>query len=406
MNFKAARAAALKAAREIASKALAESRDLTGDEQAEIQAKMAEIADLDAKIKAQEEGGQLLAQLDGLEVKDRADDHRDDGEKPARSLGEHFAKSVGADRLAMLKSTPGMTVGAAEFKAATDPHSTPAAFTGTVLEQVDTNLVRGYRRPLVTDLFSTGTISGTSIRYFVEAGVEGGFATVAEGGQKPQLHIQDPTPVVDSVKKIAAWFDVDDEMIEDLPFWVSELNNRGLYLLSVKEEDQILNGDGTGSNLDGVLHRSGVQAMTYPAGGIAEAIFKAMTQIQTVTGLSADGVVINPADYQDLRLSKDGNGQYFGGGYFAGQYGQGGIALQPQIWGLSTVVTPAVPVGAPVVGAFKQAATVYRKGGVKVDATNSDQGKFTKDIVTTRIEERLALAVRVPSAIVKLSKAA
>ena len=54
-----------------------------------------------------------------------------------------------------------------------------------------------------------------------------------------------------------------------------------------------------------------------------------------------------------------------------------------------------------MVGAFKASTTLYRKGGVRVESTNSDQGKFTKDIITTRIEERIALAVRMPAAIVK-----
>ena len=402
MNWKAKRAAAVKAARDIAAAAMTAGRDLSDDERKSIGAAMEEVSEADRHLKAEAEGAALLERLDGLAVKDVPDGDKGGDETPARTLGDHFVKSVGGDGLARLRRTPGGSVGAPEFKAATDGHSTPAAFTGSVLQDVDTTLVRGFRRPLVSDLFSTGTISGTSIKYFVEAGVEGGFGTVAPGGQKPQLHVADPTPVVDSVTKIAGWFDTDDEMVEDVPFWVSELNNRGLYLLAVAEEDQLLNGDGTGSNLTGILKRSGVQSITYAAGKLAEGIFNAITQIQNVTGLSADGVVINPADYQDLRLSKDGNGQYFGGGYFAGQYGQGGISLQPPIWGLSTVVSPAVPVGGPVVASFKQAATIYRKGGVRVDATNSDSGKFTKNVVTTRIEERLALAVRVPAAIAQL----
>lgn len=402
MNLKAMRAAALKAAREIVSKALAESRDLTDEEQGEIQAKMAEISELDGKIKAQEEGSQLLKQLDGLTPKDHHVNEKGSEEKPAKSLGDHFVKAV-SDQLDNLKARSGFTAAAPEFKAATDAQTTPSVFTQPVLEQVDTNLVRGYRRPLVTDLFGTGTISGTSIRYFVEGAVEGGFASVAEGGQKPQLHIGDPTSVVDAVKKIAAWWDTADEMVEDLPFWASEINNRGLYLLSVIEEQQLLNGDGTGSNLLGILNRSGVGTLQYAAGKLADGVFQAMTQIQNVTGLSADCLIINPSDYQDLRLAKDGNQQYYGGGFFAGQYGQGGIQWQPPVWGLSTVVSPAAAVGSPVVAAGKQAVTVYRKGGVQVSATNSDQGKFTKDIITTRIEERLALAVRYPAAVVKMS---
>ena len=112
---------------------------------------------------------------------------------------------------------------------------------------------------------------------------------------------------------------------------------------------------------------------------------------------------VNPLDYQNLRLNKDGNGQYFGGGYFQGEYGNGGILATPNVWGLNTVVSVAVPKGTAVVGALKQATTVYRKGGVRVESTNSDEGKFKTNVVTTRIEERIALAVRVPSAIVKVT---
>ena len=126
-----------------------------------------------------------------------------------------------------------------------------------------------------------------------------------------------------------------------------------------------------------------------------------MTKVQTATGMAADSIIINPVDYQALRLSKDANGQYYGGGFFSGLYGVGGIDFQPPIWGLKTVVSAAVAAKTVVVGALKPASTVYRKGGVRVESTNSDQGKFTKDIVTTRIEERLALAVRVPAAIVR-----
>jgi HK97 family phage major capsid protein len=271
-----------------------------------------------------------------------------------------------------------------------------------VLQQVDTTLVRGYRRPLVTDLLGTGTISGTSVKYFIEGALEGSPGMVAAGAQKPQIHLGDPTYRTDEVKKIAAWWDMQDEMIEDIPFWVSEINGRGLQKLSEVEENQLLNGDGTGQNLLGVLNRDGVQVHTGKAADIADELYKAMSKVQLATGLVADGLIINPVDYQALRLNKDGNGQYFGGGYFSGQYGNGGIVWQPPVWGLNTVVSVAAVAGSPVLGAFKQATTVYRKGGVRVESTNSDQGKFTSDIYTTRIEERLALAVRVPSAIVKL----
>ena len=56
-------------------------------------------------------------------------------------------------------------------------------------------------------------------------------------------------------------------------------------------------------------------------------------------------------------------------------------------------------------GAGKQAATVYRKGGIRVEASNVDGEDFTYNRFTILAEERLTLAVRRPSAFVKVSVA-
>lgn len=114
-------------------------------------------------------------------------------------------------------------------------------------------------------------------------------------------------------------------------------------------------------------------------------------------------MVINPADYQAIRLSKDANGQYFGGGFFAGQYGNGGILQNPPLWGLRTVVTEAMTKGTVLVGAFKAGGTIYRKGGLTVESTNSHENDFTNDKITFRVKERLALQVKYPKAFVKVS---
>ena len=405
MTLKQMRAAALKAAQDLISKAKADGRDLSEDEQVTVTAKFAEIEELDKKIEAAAKSSALLAKLGELAPDDMVD-HSDDGGGRVKSLGEHFVKSVGRDEMIRLKERGGYVVAAPEFKAATDPQTRPSVFQTPVLTEVDRTIVHGFRRPVVSDVLGTGSLSGNAVTYFVEASpVEGGFATVAEGGQKPQLHVPDPTAVTDSLKKIAAWWDTSDEMAEDLDFWVSEINNRALYLLALAEENQLLNGDGSGSNILGLLNRSGVQTETQASTGdfAQDALFRAMTKVQTATGLSADALLINPADYQGLRLNKDGNGQYFGGGYFAGEYGNGGMPMQPPVWGLQTIVTAAVPAKTAVLGAFKAATTVYRKGGVRVESTNSDLGKFTKNIITTRVEERVALAVRIPSAVVKVT---
>lgn len=395
MNLKAQRAALIKEAQDIIAKGELSDENMTRIEEIE-----AEVKSLTEKIDRAAKGDALLAQLGSLGVED-ADEPGDD--KPAKSLGEHFVKSVGRDGLSRVKTVSGATVAAPEFKANTDTHQTPASL-APWLTEYDRTVVRAFRRPVVSDLFGTGTLSGNAITYLVEGSVEGAFATVAAGGAKPQLHMTDPTARTDALKKIAGFLKFTDEMAEDAPFWVSEINNRGLYLLALAEENQLLNGPGTGSTIEGLLNRSGVQTETAADNtDNADALFRAMTKVQTATGLSPDGIVINPADYQALRLGKDGNGQYFGGGYFQGQYGNGGVDEQPPLWGLRTIVSPAVSAGTAIVGAFGTAATVYRKGGVRVESTNSHDDDFTNNLLTTRIEERVALAVRIPSAFVDVT---
>ena len=237
--------------------------------------------------------------------------------------------------------------------------------------------------------------------------MQGGFTTVAEGGAKPQISFDNPTSVVDALKKIAGWIDMTDEFIEDLGFLKSEIDTRLLYQLTMFEEAQLLKGDGTGQNILGLANRSGVQVQAAPtdAADNADAVFQAMTKVSTATSLTADALVIHPLDYQEFRLSKDGNGQYFGGGYFQGQYGQGSVMSDPNLWGLQTVVTTAATQGEIILGAFRVGATVYRKGGVRVEATNTHADNFTSNKVTVRAEERVALAVRYPAAFVKVGLA-
>ncbi|QSZ47224.1 phage major capsid protein [Arthrobacter sp. D5-1] len=398
MNLKAQRETAAKAARAIAEGAKAAERDLTADEVTKINGLVEEVKGLDIQIKAAEDASALLDTIGtGPEVKQTPAQP-----SAAKSLGEHAVKGFG-EQLAKVKgSSERFSFGTSEYKAATDSHA--RADGGALHAQIDETVVQGFReRPTVASWLGSGTLTAASITYYVEALKEGAFSAVAEGGLKPQLHYT-YDQVNDALTKIAGRVKINDEMAEDLPFLVSEINGRLLYDLVMFEEAQLLNGNGTAPQLRGLLNRSGVQVeASTAAADNADAVFRGITKVQTATGLTVDGMVINPLDYQKFRLSKDANGQYFGGGIFTGQYGNGGIPQQPGLWGQNTIVTSAIAAGTVLVGAGKQAATVYRKGGVRVEATNSNEDDFNYNRISIRAEERIALAVRKPSAFVKVT---
>src|SRR5262245_8825377 len=393
------RATALKAAQDIIDTAKGEDRDLTDDELATVESKQAEVVDFDRKIKSQKVVKGVLA-LGSTATDDDGDD------RPAATLGEHYLKHT-KGKLGDFSHTR-KSVAAPEYKAATDPQASPAMSSIETIgvPTIDQTIVQAFRRPpFLTDLLASGTMTSPALVYYVEGAREGAFTTVGEGATKPQIHYVDPTPVTDTLKKIAGFIKLNDEMMEDYDFLVSEINTRLLYDLQIFEETQLLSGNGTGTNILGLLNRSGIQTETQAVAPdtAGDALFRAMMKVQTATGLTADGMVMNPTDYQKLRLSKDSNGQYYGGGYFEGQYGVGGVQWQPPVWGLPVVVSAGTAAGTALVGNFTQAATVYRKGGVRVESTNADGTDFQSNKVTVRVEERLALACRVPAAFVKVT---
>lgn len=268
----------------------------------------------------------------------------------------------------------------------------PSSVSGATT-QIEKEVIPGYRRELlIADLFSTEQISGNAVTFYPESStVEGGPDIVAEGAKKPMMSFGDPAAKTVSLSKIASYMKETDELIEDTPWLADAINQRGMYQHQLKVEDFLVAQ---------LLGTSGVQTGT---GVGADDIFKAATNVKLQTGLPADAVVVNPADYQTMRLAKDQNGQYYGGGYFYGQYGQGGIIEQPSIWGLRTVVSAAVPAGEAIVGAFRLGAEILKKGGVTVDIANQNEDDFLKNLVTILIEERIALAVRRPAAFCILS---
>lgn len=394
MNLHEQRAAAIANAKSIVDAAKNAVRDMTPDEKKAFDVEIGKIDTLDAQIKEADADQARLTRLKSLTPEAQEPDAEPSTDQ-AKSLGEHFIKHAGAS-LKNVGNGQRFSVAAPEFKA-------PVVTDGMTNVQYGGVVQLPLQRPTVADLLLSGTMSGNALTYFVEGAVTGGPGAVAENALKPELS-GGFTQVTEGLTKIAGWSKESDELVEDFSALSSVVQSRLLTRLSMVEEAQILNGSGTAPNLRGLLNRSGILTETQAASddSAADAIFRAITKVQTTSFLSADFVVINPADYQALRLQKDGNGQYFGGGFFAGQYGVGGVQAQPPLWGMNTVVTSAIAAKTVLVGSG-QAAQVFRKGGVRVDVANTDQDDFINNRITVRAEERLLLACYVPSALAKVT---
>jgi hypothetical protein len=114
-----------------------------------------------------------------------------------------------------------------------------------------------------------------------------------------------------------------------------------------------------------------------------DAVAEAIAEI-AINGGEADTLVISPDDWGYLVTLKFGSGatttNYVGGGPF-------GPSNNP--WGLRTVVTPAATSGLPLVLDSGRAGKIYRRSGLTVRSTNTDQDDFVKNLVTILAESRM-----------------
>lgn len=397
---------------------LAEARDLIPAEGAKMSPEayekatsvMDEFDKVDAEIKAAAKSGSLIDRVKGASVE--TTDAGADDVKAAPTLGHHFVKHAG-DILTRQANGAHIESAAPEFetRAADDPVLTPNADGSTVAHlapwatEFRRDIVNAKREKLViADLMGVAQVSPQTqtISYLVEKMPrvrEGGAGVVAEGARKPFVRFNDFDIVSEKLTKIAALTRITEETAQDLTFVRSWINNQLIYELSVVEEAQLLNGDGTGANVTGLLNREGVQQHDI-TGDLFDGIFLASQKVPEFTDLQPDALVVNTADYVRIRLAKDKNGQYLAGGPFTGQYGNGGVQINPEMWGLRTIDTPAIERGTYVLGAFRQGATVLRKGGIRVDSTNTNRDDFEYNLITLRAEERLGLMVERPAAFV------
>lgn len=345
-----------------------------------------EIENLKEQIKTAEKAAQLLAQIgNGESEQEGAKDTR------SKSLGEHFVKAA---KKANASKGQHFSVHTSAFKAATDTQTSPTGIS-QFATNLDYNVVTAPRTALVIrDLFGSETISGSALTYLVEGAMEGTPAVTAEGAKKAQVHFANPTAVTVSLKKITEFIKESDEYINDYPFLASAINGRLLYALGLKEQNELVSD---------LLGTSGIQTDstswtgTTKADELADIIFSALMDVQEQSGYAADAIVMNPATWQLIRLGKDSNNQYYGGGYFADGQGK-------QLWGVPVVVTTAVTASQIIAGAFKTCGSVVSKGGVSVEATNSNEDDFLHNLMTIRAEERLVLAVRRPAGFKLISK--
>ncbi|SEU03042.1 phage major capsid protein [Pseudomonas graminis] len=271
---------------------------------------------------------------------------------------------------------------------------------GLVAPIYDPVIQPGIRQELrIRDLLTTIPVSGQSYTYFRENVHTRGAAPVAEGGLKPTSNVTFTTET-DRVKKIAVWMPATDEVLSDVPQMFAYLQQLLRYDLKLEEEAQILKGDGTGENLNGLM----TQATNYntalsKTGDTAiDLVRRAIYQVRKQSKMSADGVVMTELDWMNIELQKDGENRYL----FANLQG----LVTPILWGRPVITSDSMDEGDAddggefLVANFARSSTLFDRMSFqfKMGLIND---QFIRNEIALLVEERLGLGVRRKEALVK-----
>lgn len=380
-DLKSHQKAAVDAVKEIAEKALADASkglDLSNS--------VKEKAD-DAIVKM----NGLTEQLTALEQKMARG--AGGGDDRVKSLGEQF---VDSDSFKSLQTSGGQRGRAnLEVKATITLATTNAA--GSAGSGVQNTRLPGMvdipqRRMTIRDLITPGQMDGNTLEYVREKVFTNNAGMVAEGAAKPSSDLQLEV-VSTGAKVIAHYMKASRQVIDDVAQLRSMIDQRLLYGLANKEESQLLNGDGTGQNLLGIIPQATAYSAPITISGATSIDMMRLAMLQAaLADLPATGHVMNPADWAWIELLKDTTG-----GYIIGNP-QGTIS--PTLWGLPVVTTQAIAIDKFLTGAFRMGAQLFDRWQARVELATENEDDFIKNLVTILAEERLALAVYRPQAFI------
>lgn len=267
--------------------------------------------------------------------------------------------------------------------------------TGVVIEpDKDVEISRpALRTTFIEQIANVVPINSDSAKYTEVTGSSGAPAPTAEVATIPQVD-RTYQAVSKPVQKIAAISKHSNELLKYGPELVAVLRDMLAIDLNLVVDAQLLNGNGTAPNLQGVLgvapvlDSAAVGAQVVANANLFDVIRIACTKIM-VTGKGKfvpTHVILNPADSEELDLTKNATtGEYIMPAFYAAN----GMLIK----GARVIENTGITAGTFLVGDFRF-LNVRPNGGVEVEITNSDSDDFQKDIIAIKMRRHLAAYVK------------
>jgi HK97 family phage major capsid protein len=316
------------------------------------------------------------------------------GAEKLKSLGDRFIESDEWKAFAAQGPTLKRQSAPYKFKTTYAPiGSQPLSGGGGAFpEFLPTPVIPPFMPLTVRDLLAKGTTETNLIEWVRELVFTNNAAVVSEGATKPQSNITYERMNV-AVSTIAHWIQASKQILADFKQLATLIDARLSWGLKYAEEEQLLFGDGVGDNINGLVPQATAYSDAYAKADDTriDVIRHAMLQVQ-LAFYPTTGIVLSPIDWHALELTKDKFGRYI--------LASASQSTPPMLWGVPVVVGYTMNTGDFLVGAFQLAAMIFDREQAQILVSTETGTNFIQNLVTILCEERLALAVTRPAAII------
>lgn len=270
---------------------------------------------------------------------------------------------------------------------------------GNTPEQQRPGIVGGpFRMLRLEDLMPRIPTSSNAIEYVRENVFTNAAAEATEGNALAESSVT-TSVVTEPVATVGHWLKISRQLAADNAALAAYVNLRLRYGVDLRVENQIFGGNGVAPNMSGITKAGNFTAHGYTAAaltglGLANNRFDLIGKIIgdcAANDYPADVILVNPADWWTMRLTKGSDGQYI--------MGSPGADVAPVLFGLPVVASNAVTADTVAVASMRQAATFYDREEVEVAMSEHDGDNFQRLLITLRAHRRCALAVERPAAI-------
>lgn len=357
------------------------------------------IDDLTSQVKNAGEKYASLEEKLGLVEKGLSDTILDIRAKNVETVNESDLQRVFNENAAQFKSLErvskgGFSLNTKAVGTMTLPTSIGSDWASKIAGLSNTILTDPFRTIHLRDLMRTSVIEQNGVFKFAKkSGGEGGVGIQTEGASKAQIDydftISEVTP-----KTIAVFSKISKQMLSRLTWLQNFVSTQMVQDLQNFEDDQLMDIAGT-SDFSGLWEN----ATTYvPSGSVVagsnrwDKLANAVAQLRAAR-FAPNAILVNPIDQMELLINKES-----GAGYsFPALIASGNLSVA----GVPVIATDIIPANSFMVADLSKGAELLFENNINTEFAYEDGDNFTKNLVTVRVEESVALPIYFGSAMRK-----